>query len=80
MSDPASAEREELRRSITYARDRRLHESAKWAAQQLAGLPADPSAAEPRPPPATSGETSSSAAEEDAYQLALSHFDFRASE
>jgi anaphase-promoting complex subunit 8 len=68
-------DRQQLRRAVAECRERRLIESAKWAAQQLVGLPADPAASEaPSPVIATAALT---AAEEDAYQLALSYFDFR---
>lgn len=76
MGDQCENDRQQLRRAIIDCRERRLIEAAKWAAQQLAGLPRDPAA---RQPVSAISDPSpcSCAAEEDAYQLALCHFDFR---
>ena len=79
--ESTDAARKELRQAIADCKERRLIESVKWAAQQLAGLP----------PP--QGESSckqrssvwedvmmpkaNSEEEEDRYQLAISLFDLR---
>ena len=68
--------RQELRQAIKDCNDRRLYESAKWAAQQLAGIVDNSNGSHP---PANLNDPSPSitAAEEDALQLALCHFGFR---
>jgi hypothetical protein len=69
--------RQELRQAIWDCRERRLDVSAKWAAQQLAGMGEDSSGSQQRPQIPQESSPSSSIQEEDAYQLAVSHFDFR---
>ena len=71
----ASEARQELRQAIRDCRERRLDVSAKWAAQQLAGMVGEDSSGSHESPQESS--PCSSIQEEDSYQLALCHFDFR---
>ena len=72
----AAQARQELRQAIRDCRERRLDVSTKWAAQQLAGMGEDSSGSQQRP---QESNPFASIQEEDAYQLAVSHFDFRVS-
>ena len=65
--------REELRHAIVELRSRRLDQAAKWAAEQLVGLP-------PTDERQRSSSTSQAAREtpvSDLYLLAMSHFDHK---
>lgn len=73
----AAQARQELRQAIRDCMERRLEVSAKWAAQQLAGMGEDTTGSHQRPQILQESSPSSSIQEEDAYQLAVSHFDFR---
>ena len=67
--------REELRHAIIELRSRRLDQAAKWAAEQLVGLP-------PTDESQRSSSTSQAAWEapvSDLYLLAMSHFDHKVS-
>lgn len=86
MTDLYEKERHELRTAILDCRERRLVESAKWAAQQLSGLSPEPSPASQAPK--ASGEDGGSGggsmrfgsmAERDAFDLAVCHFEMRVS-
>lgn len=85
MTDCCAKERRELRTAIFDCRERRLVESAKWAAQQLSGLPPEPPSVSQAHPTGDSDRDSSSCvpfgsvAERDAYELALCHFEMRVS-
>ena len=72
----AAQARQELRQAIRDCRERRLEVSAKWAAQQLAGMGEDAAGSQQQRIPQESSP-SASIQEEDAYQLAVSHFDCR---
>lgn len=74
----AAQARQELRQAIKDCNERRLHESAKWAAQQLAGI-VDESDRSLPPPSLNDPCPCTTVVEEDALQLALCHFDFRVS-
>lgn len=62
----------ELRQAIVDLREHGLLMQAQWAAEQLAGLPADDDPS-PLPPPAAP----SAAQLDDAYLLARTHFDLK---
>ncbi|KAK9814160.1 hypothetical protein WJX72_001350 [[Myrmecia] bisecta] len=72
----AAQKRAELRRAVVDLRARGLYSSAKWAAEQLAGLPE----AEGKPPPRTRRSRSDIATadeEDDLHVLAKSAFDVK---
>lgn len=70
--------RQELRKAVRDCHDRRLNESAKWAAQLLAGMDDEQDRWQQASFASVSHQQQlGSKAEEDAYQLALCHFDFR---
>jgi Anaphase promoting complex subunit 8 / Cdc23 len=73
----AAQTRQELRQAIRDCRERRLDVSSKWAAQQLAGMGEDTAGSHQRPQFPQELSSFSSIQEDDAYQLAVSHFDFR---
>ena len=73
MDDPSVHERRnELRRAVIELRARGLNAQAKWAAEQLTGLP---SGEQDDNQPSTS--TSSDEEEDDTFLLAKSYFDLK---
>ena len=70
------SERSQLRQAIKDCRERRLSEASRWAALQLSGMTGPPDDQATPSAPADQ-PASGSLEEEDAYQLAVAHFDFR---
>lgn len=73
-----ASESDELRQAIYDCRERRLHESARWASLQLSGMDIPPGEKEQKADYRTQQPMATNE-EKDAYDLALGHFDFRVS-
>lgn len=76
----AALRRRELRQAVKDLSERGLYTSAKWAAEQLVGLPGDTGAGDAKASSSSCGPSTSAAADEDdsdEYLLARTHFDLK---